>query len=154
MLFRSQAVIEYRPLGTILAIMPWNFPLWQVMRGAVPLFLLLSATLFFNAIGVAWFYQAIEDFKYITIRTLIVRVVSLVTLFVFVKNRNDLFYYAAILVIANVGSNVFNFFRLRKYILFIPWKELNLWKHLKPALRIFILNLMISIYVLFIVLFS
>ncbi|WP_301706566.1 oligosaccharide flippase family protein, partial [uncultured Parabacteroides sp.] len=113
----------------------------------VPLFLLLSATLFFNAIGVAWFYQAIEDFKYITIRTLIVRVVSLVALFVFVKNRNDLFYYAAILVIANVGSNVFNFFRLRKYILFIPWKELNLWKHLKPALRIFILNLMISIYV-------
>ncbi|MDA7325967.1 LysR family transcriptional regulator, partial [Escherichia coli] len=32
----QQAVIEYRPLGTILAIMPWNFPLWQVMRGAVP----------------------------------------------------------------------------------------------------------------------
>lgn len=34
-----QAVIEYRPLGTILAIMPWNFPLWQVMRGAVPVIL-------------------------------------------------------------------------------------------------------------------
>ena len=34
-----QAVIEYRPLGTILAIMPWNFPLWQVMRGAVPILL-------------------------------------------------------------------------------------------------------------------
>lgn len=35
----QQAVIEYRPLGTILAIMPWNFPLWQVMRGAVPIIL-------------------------------------------------------------------------------------------------------------------
>ena len=33
----NQAVIEYRPVGTILAIMPWNFPLWQVMRGAVPI---------------------------------------------------------------------------------------------------------------------
>lgn len=32
----QQAIIEYRPLGTILAIMPWNFPLWRVMRGAVP----------------------------------------------------------------------------------------------------------------------
>ncbi len=113
----------------------------------VPLFLLLSSTLFFNAIGVAWFYQAIEDFKYITIRSLIVRIVSLVALFVFVKDKDDLFYYAAILVIANVGGNVFNFFRLRKYLLFISWKELNLWKHLKPALRIFVLNLMISIYV-------
>jgi succinate-semialdehyde dehydrogenase len=35
----NQAVIEYRPVGTILAIMPWNFPLWQVMRGAVPILL-------------------------------------------------------------------------------------------------------------------
>lgn len=35
----NQAVIEYRPVGTILAIMPWNFPLWQVLRGAVPILL-------------------------------------------------------------------------------------------------------------------
>lgn len=32
----NKAQIEYRPLGPILAIMPWNFPLWQVLRGAVP----------------------------------------------------------------------------------------------------------------------
>jgi succinate-semialdehyde dehydrogenase len=35
----NQAVIEYRPLGPILAVMPWNFPLWQVLRGAVPILL-------------------------------------------------------------------------------------------------------------------
>lgn len=35
----NKAVIEYRPLGPILAIMPWNFPLWQVLRGAVPILL-------------------------------------------------------------------------------------------------------------------
>lgn len=35
----NQAVIEYRPLGAILAVMPWNFPVWQVMRGAVPILL-------------------------------------------------------------------------------------------------------------------
>lgn len=34
-----QAVIKYRPLGPVLAVMPWNFPLWQVLRGAVPIML-------------------------------------------------------------------------------------------------------------------
>ncbi|MFY9994114.1 MAG: succinate-semialdehyde dehydrogenase [Leclercia sp.] len=35
----ADAVIEYRPLGPVLAVMPWNFPLWQVLRGAVPIVL-------------------------------------------------------------------------------------------------------------------
>lgn len=35
----QKALIEYRPLGPVLAVMPWNFPLWQVLRGAVPILL-------------------------------------------------------------------------------------------------------------------
>lgn len=113
------------------------------------LFFLLSTTLFFNTIGVVWFYQAIEDFKYITLRSLFVRILSLVALFIFVKTKQDLFYYAGILVIGTVGNNIFNFFRLRKYIKLSKgeFKRLNLLRHLIPALKIFILNLVISIYV-------
>ncbi|EMP0250871.1 succinate-semialdehyde dehydrogenase [Klebsiella michiganensis] len=35
----NKALIEYRPMGAILAVMPWNFPVWQVLRGAVPILL-------------------------------------------------------------------------------------------------------------------
>ncbi|MFY1668310.1 aldehyde dehydrogenase family protein [Pseudomonas sp. Pseu.R1] len=35
----DKAYIDYLPLGPILAVMPWNFPIWQVMRGAIPMIL-------------------------------------------------------------------------------------------------------------------
>lgn len=119
------------------------------IQADIPLFLLLSAHLFFSAIGALWFYQGIEDFKYITIRAVLVRLFSLICLFVFIKNKSDLFYYAAITITAEVGSNLFNFIRLRKFINLreLHFKELRPEKHLKPALKIFAMNLVISIYV-------
>ena len=119
------------------------------IQSDISLFLLLSLSIFFKSIGVEWFYNGIEDFKYITIRSVIVRVLSLIALFVFVKERDDLFYFAAISVMGSVGSNIFNFFRLRKYIDIscIRLKELNIRRHLKPALKVFMLNLVISLYI-------
>ena len=115
----------------------------------IPLFFILSLTIFFTAIGCEWFYQGMEDFKYITVRGLIVKTIAVILLFVFVRTKEDILWYAGYLVFGILGGNVFNFIRLRKYISWrdLPFKELHPLVHLKPALHIFVLNLVISLYV-------
>lgn len=115
----------------------------------IPLFFILGLTIFFTAIGCEWFYQGVEDFKYITIRGLIVKTVAVILLFVFVRTKEDILWYAGYLVFGILGGNIFNFIRLRKYISWrdLPFKELHPLVHLKPALHIFVLNLVISLYV-------
>ena len=113
------------------------------------LFYILSLSILFTAIGVNWFYQGIEDFKFITIRAIIIRTIAAISLFIFVHSPEDLLMYGAIVVFSTVGNNFINFIHLRKYIDLaeIKLRELNLGKHIKPALQIFILNLIISLYV-------
>lgn len=114
----------------------------------IPLFLILSATLIFTVIGCDWFYNGIEDFKYITIRGIAVKLVSVIFLFLLVRTRKDLLWYGVYSVIGTIGGNVFNFFRLRKYIHKenIIFSDLHLLRHLKPSIKVFSFNVVISVY--------
>ncbi|MEF9986826.1 MAG: flippase [Bacteroidales bacterium] len=152
---RSKVATEIILLHTFLTIIAY-FIVFIIaayvtkIKADVPLFLLLSTSLFFTAIGVQWFYQAIEDFKYITIRSIFIKVLATIALFVFVKEKQDIMWYAGINVAASVGNNIFNFIRLRKYITLtgLYFSQLNIARHIKPSLKLFSLNLIISIYIL------
>ncbi len=115
----------------------------------IPLFLILSLSIILTTIGCDWFYQGVEDFKYITIRGIIVRSLSLILLFLLVKTQEDVLYYAVCLTVGSLGGNIFNFIRLKKYLKIsdFNWQYLQPFRHLKPVLRIFVLNLIISIYI-------
>lgn len=115
----------------------------------IPLFLLLSTTIFFTAIGCEWFYQGIEDFKYVAVRGLLVKLASVILLFLLVKTKEDILWYGAYSVLGILGGNIFNFIRLRKYLHrdVIDFRKLHPLRHLKPALHVFALNIVISIYI-------
>ena len=57
----KKTYVRFDPLGTVLLIMPWNFPLWQVMRGAVPAMLAGNAVVLKHASIVTGTSLMIED---------------------------------------------------------------------------------------------
>lgn len=111
--------------------------------------ILMSSMIFLTNIGAEWYYQGIENQKDITIRFLIIRLLTLLLMFFLVKSRQDFFWYAFIIVLNVCGANFLNFIFLIKTIEFklIPsLKDLNLKRHLRPILTIFVATISINIY--------
>lgn len=150
----TRTTIEIILLNLILNIIGYAiifllcFTVKEIMEN-IPLFLLLSISIILTTIGCPWFFSGIEDFKYVTIRGLVIKVICVIYLFLFVHDKSDLMNYAAYTVFGSIGNNILNFIRLRKYIRLDNFiiKELNIWRHLKPAFAIFVFNLVTSIYV-------
>lgn len=110
------------------------------------LILICSMQIVFETIGMNWIYSAMEDYFYTTVRTIAFQIVSLALLFLLVKSRSDYLLYAAITVIASVGSNILNFIHSRKYISFRHYRKLAVKKHLKPIFTLFAFTIASSIF--------
>lgn len=97
-----------------------------------PLYLLFGLALWLASFGVEWFYQAIEQYTYITIRSIAVKIIGLILMFAFVHGISDYRIYGCIVVFTGYGSNILNMIRLRSLVTFVPLSQLNIRRHFKP----------------------
>lgn len=111
------------------------------------LILLYSTTILFRALGIEWFFTVKEKFSYITVRSIIFQLVSLVLLYVLVKEEQDTPWYVTLTAISSAGSGLLNFIYSRKIIRIKPTPIKRCIKHMKPIMIIWAANVASLIYV-------
>lgn len=104
-------------------------------------FLVLSCSF-----DISWLYFGVEDFKRTTIRSLIVKTLDLLFIFLLVKSKNDLWLYVLIESLNYLFSQIILWPFLHEYVDWNPPKLSEVISHLKPSLVLFIPVIAISLY--------
>lgn len=109
------------------------------------IYTVLGFSILLSCISFDWFYQGVEDFKFITIRSLAIKIVSIACLFVFVKSKEDILYYAILTVAGTCGNNIWNLIWINKYVR-LKFSLRDCWKHTKGAMMFFLGGIIVSLY--------
>lgn len=86
------------------------------LKQDINLYLIMLIMLVLNIFSIDWFYQGIEEYEYITKRNIIVKIISLILIFLTIKNTNNYLIYAGINVFAMCFNNILNYINTKKYI--------------------------------------
>lgn len=99
-----------------------------------------------NCLDISWFFGGLEEFKKTVSRNIVVKIISIICIFTFVKSANDLKLYFWIYVLSVLVGNLSLWLYLPKYLQKVHIKELNILKHLKSTIALFIPQIAIQIY--------
>lgn len=110
------------------------------------LFLVIGINLVLNIFNIDWFYQGMEEYRYITVRSVIIKMISLILMFTFVRTKEDYLIYAFINVLGISGNNIVNVTNSRKIVDF-TLKDLHFKKHLKPIFVLLVIQAAVNVYI-------
>lgn len=110
------------------------------------LYSICGLTLILNMFSIDWMYKGFEDYKYITLRSIAFKILSIIMLFLLVRSKSDYVIYAFISVVALSGANLINILIAKKHVKF-NIKNLNLRRHITPILMLLSTEIAINIYV-------
>lgn len=111
------------------------------------LYYLIQTILIVNVIfNITWLFGGFEEFKIISVRSGIVKILNLILLFVLVKDKSDLPIYVLLLGLSNFASYISLWPSVKTLIDKVPLKELHPFRHVKSVLQYFIPYIASSIY--------
>lgn len=109
------------------------------------LFVACGLLIFLNYFNIDWFYQGEEEYVFIVCRSMIIKILSILAIFLFVRKQSDYVIYAWISSIALGGNYIFNIIHARKYVS-ITFEDINIRPHIKPIMIMAVGVILASIY--------
>lgn len=141
-IYSIQLVFSFLSLGLYILLCLVNYSFHNVIAYIV------GITLLSRAIDISWLFQGVEDFRSLTFRSVMIKLIGVVSIFIFIKEESDLYLYIFLLVFYEL---------LGQLIMWIPAKNwlqkpvLSLKdsiKHLNSVFILFIPQVAISLYAL------
>lgn len=102
----------------------------------------------FNLFLIEWFFQGIQQFKYITIRSVIVRSIYVISIFLFVNNQDDSFIYYMLTSLTIVANSLFNW-NYSRHFKKINFKNIRISLYIKPVIVFGYYRILTSMYTTF-----
>lgn len=109
--------------------------------------MVVGIQLFANFINIDWLYQGFEEYKYIMMRSLTIKIISLIAVFAFIHTQDDYIIYALITTLSLVANFVFNAIHLPHFVS-LCIQNLDIKRHIKPVLTLLAASIAIEIYTL------
>lgn len=97
-------------------------------------------------LDVSWFFQGLQEFKKISIRNFIIKILNIVYIFVIVKTSADLWKYVLGLAIFTVLGSLVMWGSIRKYLVKVDIRKLRPSRHMKQSIELFIPTIATQIY--------
>ncbi len=139
----SMSLLAYMALFAALFFIPR-------LREDRTLYLVMSLSILLGALGIEWMYKGLEQYAYITVRSVIFKGIAVAALFLLVRSPEDTVLYGAVTVFASSGSYLCNLFHARKYIDLRPGltrlRSYRPFRHLREVLVFFAMSCSTTIY--------
>lgn len=116
------------------------------LREQWPFLLVSGSILILSPFNVDWYFAGIEKIKIIALRGMAVKIIGVIALFVFVRERSDLMLYLIINAAIIGGGQVWSFVYMLRSEVTLLWRGLHFGRHFKPVFILFLSTLAISIY--------
>lgn len=110
------------------------------------LYIVMSSMILLTAIGMEWMYRAMEEYTFITVRSLIFKLISIAGMFLLVHQKEDYVIYGFLTLVASYVSYIWNFIHARKHIDLRWVGRYQFRRHIRPITIFFVVSCATIIY--------